>query len=339
MKKNYLLLIILSFILFQNCRTKSPQNQTMTTNKIPVIFDTDANNELDDQHALAYLFFNGDTFTVPGVTVNATYNGGNINEHYVEAERILKLCNVSGKVPLLKGADAGFSQIADQTNAATFDGSEAVNFIIQQAKAATSQPLVILAVGKLTNVALALKKEPAIAPKIRVVWLGSNYPEPGEYNQDNDTIAMNYVLNTMVPFEIVTVRYGKPTGTDAVRVTKPEVNKYMPKKGPKVAPPVVGRHQVAFDNFGDYSVNLFEHIKYHGTPPARALFDMAAVAIVKNPTWAKTKQIPAPMLQNNIWVERPHNPRKITLWENFDQDKIMADFYRTMEEYVLVEAQ
>ena len=29
---------------------------------IPVIFDTDANNELDDQHALAYLLLNDSTF-------------------------------------------------------------------------------------------------------------------------------------------------------------------------------------------------------------------------------------------------------------------------------------
>jgi purine nucleosidase len=29
-----------------------------TDKRIPVIFDTDANNELDDQHALAYLLFN-----------------------------------------------------------------------------------------------------------------------------------------------------------------------------------------------------------------------------------------------------------------------------------------
>jgi hypothetical protein len=65
---------------------------------------------------------------------------------------------------------------------------------------------------------------------------------------------------------------------------------------------------------------------------------MAAVAIVKNPAWAKAKQIPAPMLRNNVWVERPGNPRKITVWENFDQDKIMADFYRTMDDYVLVTA-
>ncbi len=78
------------------------------------------------------------------------------------------------------------------------------------------QKLVLLPVGKLTNIALALKKEPAIADRVRVVWLGSNYPEPGEYNLDNDTVSMNYVLGTSVPFEIVTVRYGKPSGTAAV---------------------------------------------------------------------------------------------------------------------------
>ena len=46
--------------------------------RIPVIVDTDANNELDDQHALAYVLLNGDTFDVEGVTVNATRGGGDI---------------------------------------------------------------------------------------------------------------------------------------------------------------------------------------------------------------------------------------------------------------------
>lgn len=308
----------------------------MSADKIEVIFDTDANNELDDQHALAYLLFNGNSFAVEGITVNATYNGGDIEQQYKEAERVVNLCGLEGKIPLLKGANEGYAQIKDKTNASTFDGSEAVNFIIEKAKKTSAEKLVILAVGKLTNVALALKKDPSITQRLRVVWLGSNYPEPGEYNQDNDTIAMNYVLNTAVDFEMVTVRYGKPSGTDAVRVTKQEINNRMPGKGPDINTPVTGRHGVAFTNFGDYSLNLFEHIEYHGNPPARALFDMAAVAIVKNPSWATARQIPCPILINNTWVERPENSRKITIWENFDRNKIMEDFYQSMEKYVLV---
>ena len=98
----------------------------------------------------------------------------------------------------------------------------------------------------------------------------------------------------------------------------------------------MGRHGMAFDNFGDYSVNLFEHIDYHGDPPSRALFDMVAVAIIKNPSWGESKQIPCPVLVNNEWRERPENLRVITIWENFNRDKILEDFYHTMDNYQLV---
>src|SRR5690606_42009842 len=48
--------------------------------KIRVLLDTDANNELDDQHAIAYMLMNGDVFDVEGITVNSTFGGGDANE-------------------------------------------------------------------------------------------------------------------------------------------------------------------------------------------------------------------------------------------------------------------
>jgi len=336
MKKVKLIFLLILFILQPACRNTGEASDAQTSKKIPVIFDTDTNNELDDQHALAYLLLNGETFAVEGVTVNATWSGGGIENHYAEAERIIKLCELDGKIPLFKGADQDFLRIKDQLAATSFDGSDAVNFIIEKAKEKRGQKLVLIAVGKLTNVALVLEKEPAITNSIKVVWLGSNYPEPGEYNLENDTAAMSYVLQTGVEFDMVTVRGGQESGTDAVRVTQEEINEKMPGKGPRVEIPVMGRHGVAFNCFGDYSVNLFENIDYHGDPPSRALFDMAAVAIVKNPSWAESKQIPGPVWIDNEWEERPENPRKITVWENFDRKKIIGDFFRTMEAYVLV---
>ena len=89
------------------------------------------------------------------------------------------------------------------------------------------------------------------------------------------------------------------------------------------------------DDFGDYSVDLFRNIDLHGDPPSRALFDMAAVAIVKNSSWAISSQIPSPTLVDGMWVERQENKRKITLWENFNKEKIIQDFYSSMENYVL----
>ena len=187
--------------------------------------------------------------------------------------------------------------------------------------------LVLLPIGKLTNRARP-RKAPAIA-KVRIV-ARLQLPEARQYNQHNDEGAMNSLLDANVPFEIVTVRYGEPSGTDAVRATLQEVREIMPGKGPRIDTPITGRHGGEFATFGDYALNLFENIRLHGDPPSRALFDMAAVAIVKNPGWAESRRIPAPTLADRKWVERPGNTREVVLWENFDRKAIMADFYDQM---------
>ena len=331
--KTFISLILLAvFLTF--CGSPNPKKKVETepsSKKLSVIFDTDANNELDDQHAMAYLFSNTEYFDIKAITVNATYNGGDIGGHYDEAERIMKLFNVNKKIPLLKGANDAFENIRDSLGNPQYDGSEAVDYIISEAKKHQKEKLVVLAVGKLTNLALALEKEPAIAANIRLVWLGANYPEPGEYNLVNDIPSMNYLLESNVAFEMVTVRYGKPSGTDAVKVTQKEVNKKMPGLGPKIDSPIIGRHNGSFDNFGDYSVNLFKYIDYHGNPPSRSLFDMAAVAIVKNPDWAQAAEIPCPTMVDELWVEQLDNTRKIIVWEHFDTENILADFYESFK--------
>lgn len=294
-------------------------------NKIRVIFDTDTNNELDDQHALAYLLFNQATFKIEAITINTTSSGGGIDLQYAEAIRVLQLCNAD-TLPVWKGADLSYQEIVPTIESDRYDGKDAVDALIKEANKPSKEKLVVIAVGKLSNIALVLAKDPTIAERIRLVWLGSNYPEPGEHNQNNDTIAMNYLLNQNIDFEMVTVRYGKPSGTDAVQISKQEVNEKMPGLGPHIAKPVIGRHGGEFYCFGDYSVNLFEHYLMHSDSKSRPLFDMAAVAIVKNPTWASVKEIPAPLFSNGQWIERPDNQHKIKIWENFNRDAIINDF-------------
>ena len=43
----------------------------------------------------------------------------------------------------------------------------------------------------------------------------------------------------------------------------------------------------------------------------------------------------APQLVDSKWVERPENARTITVWEDFDRDSILADFFATIERPVL----
>ena len=124
--------------------------------KIRIILDTDANNELDDQHAIAYMLFNDSIFDVEGITINKTRNGGSIDDHYDEAERVVKLCGWHSKVELHKGATGSFDEIKYQLNNPVFDGSDAVNFIISMANKKSNRKLVLLAIGKLTNIAILL---------------------------------------------------------------------------------------------------------------------------------------------------------------------------------------
>jgi hypothetical protein len=325
-------LILISSITLYGCSdSEQPMNDSSTSeDRIPVIIDTDANNELDDQHALAYLFFNDDVFETLGVTVNATYNGGEIDQHYAEAERVMKLSGVYGDIPLLTGANGDFEEIRPNLDEENYDGKEAVDFIIAEARKERPQKLILLPIGKLTNIALALEKAPDIKENVRIVWLGSNYPEPGEYNQENDIPSLNYILEQEVPFDMVTVRYGEPSGSDAVRATPEDIERQMAGAGPEVEP-VTGRHGGSFTNFGDYSINLFDGIDLYGDPPSRALFDVVAVAILKNPAWGEDKEIPAPEVVGEQWQEQPQNSRTITVWENFDEDAILEDFYETMQ--------
>lgn len=318
------IVILLGLLLMISCST--PEKA-----KIPIIVDTDANNELDDQHALAYLFFNSGIFDIKGITTNATYNGGAVKEHYNEAQRVMQLCDVWKKYPLFIGADKGFDEIVPTISSEDFDGYEAVDFIIQKALDNKKGKLVLVPIGKLTNIALAIKKEPKIKDRIRIVWLGSNYPAPGEYNLENDYSAVNYLLDQDVEFEMVMVRYGETSGSDAVRVTPQDVSIKLKGKG-LIVEPVEGRHGGEFRTFGDYSINLFSKIDLHGTPPSRALFDMVALAIIKNDSWGESKSISAPILVDGIWQERPDNKREIIIWENFDSNSIISDFYKSFDQ-------
>ncbi|RLD73006.1 MAG: nucleoside hydrolase [Bacteroidetes bacterium] len=329
-----ILSLLVIFFLVSSCNNSSNVSEAV----IPVIFDTDANNELDDQHALAYLLLNDQSFNILGITTNATYNGGEIDEHMKEAQRVVDLVGWKDKVRVIKGANGDFEEIRAQLKQEEFDGSEAVDFIIQEAMKKRKEKLVLLPVGKLTNVALALEKEPAIAKKIRIVWLGANYPAPGEYNLDNDIASMNYILKTDVPFEMVTVRYGETSGTAYVMAKRRNIYARMPGMGPVVDEAVTGRHGGAFTCFGDYSVDLFRNITSLENGCFRSLFDMAAVAIVKDPSWAEAYEIPSPLYLNNEWVEQGGNSRVITVWENFNRDAIMTDFYSTLENASAAEA-
>ena len=137
--------------------------------KLKIIIDSDTNNELDDQHALAYAFLNLDIFDIEGITVNNTRGGNGIQGQYDEAKRIIQLFNLETKILLLKGAEKSFAEIIPEIKNPEFDSNKTVDFIIEKALQTTQQKLILLPIGKLTNITLTIQKEPRIINNIKII--------------------------------------------------------------------------------------------------------------------------------------------------------------------------
>lgn len=290
---------------------------------VPVLLDTDANNEIDDQHAIAYLLANADVFATRAITTNCTENGGNLSAHTQEAARVVRLMGCEGLVPVVPGAQGSYGEIT-RGGPSSPDGREAVDCIIEHARA-ESHPagLRVIAVGKLTNVALALHRAPDIAARLRVTWLGSHWPDPGEYNLDNDPEALGRVLHAGIELDVAVVRYHASTGAAAVVISTDDIRSRMSRLGPP-APPTPGRHGGLFTCFGDYSVSLFEQ-----QGPQGALCDLVAVAIVKNPRWAaRWDSVMGPWFNDGGWrTQLAPAKTRVRFASEFHAPEILQDLF------------
>lgn len=116
--------------------------------------------QCDDQFALAYMIKSQDIFNIEAITV-APYSHKERNETVISGREksyneILKICNwlkfdTSNKV--FKGAEDYICNGYEKDN-------DAVNKIIEIAH--KNKMTYIMAIGAITNVALAIKKEPEI---------------------------------------------------------------------------------------------------------------------------------------------------------------------------------
>ena len=298
----------------------------------PVILDTDANNELDDQYAIAYLLLS-EAFEPVGITVNRTELGGGIDEHVAEARRVVALVDRTADVPVVPGASGSFEQIVMDVQGADFDGRDAVEFIIETATE-RAEPLLVVAIGKLTNVALAVARDPGIADDLRVLWLGSNYPDTGpEYNQQNDPAALQFLLASDVPLEIAVVRIGRDDGTAAVTVTPDENRANLAGAGPSVDPPVVGRRWspvLDVRRLRGVTRRLGATVRRPSVAFAvrrrrRRRGDRAHLGDLdgdRRPrSWSTAR-----------WSTAPTDDRRIIVWDVFDRDAIIGDLFETIRE-------
>jgi inosine-uridine nucleoside N-ribohydrolase len=191
------LLLTLIFAVFASLAQTKP---------IPVIFDTDIGDDIDDALALA-LALQSPELDVTLVTTVADDVESRTRLAWKElglfGRRDVALATGAAE-PLLdpKYPDqaAQFRVLTAQDQPPASARQRASDRIIETLLA-SSVKMTVIPVGPLTNIALALKEEPRIKDKIeRIVLMGgAYYPPRREYNIYRDRIAAAIVFNSGVP--------------------------------------------------------------------------------------------------------------------------------------------
>lgn len=281
--------------------------------KINVILDTDTYNEADDQFALSYLIKSQDMFNIEAITV-APFSHQKRNVSVKEGQElsyneILKICNwldfdTTNKV--FKGSQDYIQNGYDENN-------EAVNKIIEVAL--KYDKTYILGIGAITNIALAIKKEPRIIDKIEVIWLGGNeigYKDNLEYNFKQDIEAVKIVFNSKVKMTIL------PCNN------------------------VVSNLRIDIDTLKDnidnksllcnYLIDRFYNDGYHGTQESRVIWDISVVAYIINKKWFEIKEISCPNIKEDSSYELTDNKHIITFVTKLDRNAIYKDLFMKLGE-------
>jgi len=327
-----------------------------------IIFDTDAQFHGDpttprvreqgavgDQYALIYLFLRSDALQLLGVTT-ANANGGSIDDQVGEVHRVAALCGEAG-VPIKRGAVGTYAELQGQLASASFDGMEAVDFIIASARVSSRiDPLVILLGTKGTNLALALAKDPSIAPNIAVYWTATDEPGAAEqtnllpayrpggsgmYNILKDPEAANSLFSAPIELHLMQlwdVRVAPATQPRfAAGVSGLGIKEAADLRctGPRVAP-VTFPDGNAYYTAGSYAGAIYGTFNGNGW---RSMDEATVAVLIAHPEWAKTRSIAAPHYDPATGsISYPAGSHQVYLYDAIEGTAIGTNFADTVRE-------
>ena len=281
--------------------------------KINIILDTDTYNECDDQFALSYLIKSKDLFNIEAITV-APYSHTKRDVKVRDSQElsyneILKICNwlnfdTDNKV--FKGSVDYIQNGYDEKNVA-------VNKIIEIAL--KNNKTYILGIGAITNIALAIKKEPKIVNKIEIIWLGGNelgYKDNLEYNFRQDVEAVKIVFESKVKLTILPCK----NVVSELRIDINTLKKHLENKS----------------DLCNYLIERFYNDGYHGVQESRVIWDISVIAYMINKNWFETEQISCHNIRKDTSYEVTDNRHNIIFVTKLDRNKIYDDLFKKLGE-------
>lgn len=296
------------------------------TGKTRIVLDTDTYNEIDDQFAVVYALLSPEQIEVEALYAAPFFNSkaespaDGMAKSYDEILRLLNRLDKPAENFVFRGSE-GFLEDYDHPYA-----SEAVNDLIERAMK-SDDPLYVVAIGALTNIASAILIEPRIIERINVVWLGGHalhWPHTVEFNLAGDVLAARLVLDCGVPLTLIPCM----GVTTHLRTTVSEIDQYVMGQGA----------------IGDYLAETFKayHDDHFGW--SKEIWDVVAIAYLINADWISSNIVSSPMItqrtagavrvhEPSTWLDRPlawsfdDARHKIRCAYYLDRDPIFRDMF------------
>ena len=292
--------------------------------KIDVILDTDAYNEIDDQFALAYLLCLGERIRTVGICAapflnpKSTSAEDGMEKSYNE---ILKILELTGREDLKSHVYRGSTRFMESETQPV--KSDAASYMAAEAeKYSPENPLYIVALGAITNVASAiLENRQAMCENTVVVWLGGHakdFRNTKEFNMKQDYAAARIVFGCGAPV----VQLPCMGVVSEFRTTRYELEHWL-----------LGKNAIS-----DYlTTNTIREAESYAAGKAwsRCIWDVTAVAWLDDTAgrYFSSHLMPAPIPQYDGYYSFDPARHLIRYVERVNRDALFTDLFQKLAAY------
>jgi purine nucleosidase len=282
--------------------------------RIRVIIDTDAKNEIDDQWAVTLALLSHERFEIEGF-VAANYDNANggpegIERSYQEIKLLLEKSGFEDRYPVFKGSHPMRYKYEPSE-------SEGVDFIIRKAMESTpSDPIWIIALGSATNLASAYLKRPGIRDRVVFFWHGrTKWPEKcWNFNVFGDRLAAITLFHAPVPLVLF------DTGTHL----------YCPMEASE-------QNVRPYGEIGEY-LHEYRHTHPYFMRSDKGFFDLGDIAALVDPEIALWQEVSCPEVDPDLSYRFKGTKGQILRCYHIDRDRTFQLLYDRLRRHYPPEA-
>ena len=288
--------------------------------KVRAVLDTDTYNEIDDQFAIVQMLLSPDSIELAAIYAAPFHNrrsDGPGHGMELSYDEILRLLARMGRNPDGLVHRGVTEYVGPQKRARE---AAAVDDLIARARAGSpDDPLYVVAIGAISNVASALIKAPDIIDRVVVVWLGGHaleWPDTSEFNLRQD------IGGAQVLFD---------SGACVVLLPCMGVVSHLHSTVPEIE-----RHVEPYGEIGKFLAQRYKEYADDHIGWSKEIWDMAPVAWLINPDWCPSVLISTPILTEIPTWSIDHARPAMRYVHRVRRDPILKDFFLKLKPFASV---